>query len=123
MKIHWGRIVAAAFLLEIALIVVFIPVSLWTGMEPLIPIVPVATLVFGFLIGWWTVRKIRSGPILHGALVGILATLIYLGLCLVNPDGLSGVVAVYGMFLFVLANALRIVGCVAGAYVYRPRTP
>src|SRR6266446_6702268 len=113
-KIQWGRIVAGAFLLEIALIVLFIPISLWTGMPPLIPFVPIGCLVLGFLFGWWTVRKVRSRPVLHATLVGILATLIYLALCLLNPGGLSAVVAAYGPFLFVLANLLRIVGCVTG---------
>ena len=123
MGIQWGRVVAGAFLLEVALIVLFVPLSLRTGMAPLVPFVPVGCLALGFVFGWWVVRKVRSRPVLHGTLVGIVATAIYLILGLANPEGIGSVVAAYGPFLFVLANVLRIAGCAAAGFVYRSRLP
>jgi hypothetical protein len=53
-------------------------------------------------------------------LIGILATIIYVGLCMTNPDGgIAAVIAMYGPVLFVVGNGLRIVGTTAGAWAYR----
>ena len=114
--IRWGRIVAGAFFLEIALIVLFVPLLAWWEMASLVPFVPFGCLGLGFAAGWWVVRKVRSRPILHGVLVGILATVIYLLLCLANPDGIAAIVAAYGPFLFVLSNVMKIVGAAAGSF-------
>jgi hypothetical protein len=53
--------------------------------------------------------------VLNGLLVGVLATAIYIALCMLGPGGLPAAVAVYGAPLYVLLNALRIAGCVVGA--------
>jgi hypothetical protein len=53
--------------------------------------------------------------LLHGALVGIVATAMYFGLVVMAPGGLDGAVDVYGAPLFYLCQLLRIAGCVAGA--------
>ena len=53
--------------------------------------------------------------LLHGALLGVLATAMYFGLVLMQPDGLSSAIAVYGVPLFWFSQAMRIVGCVTGA--------
>jgi hypothetical protein len=111
----WGRIVAGSLLLEIVLIIVFVPLlSLYT-VPALSPYIAAGCFVFGFLAGRWTVKKVRSNHLMHGLLVGILATAIYIALCAVSPDGLAAVVAGYGTVMFVLGNAMRIVGCMAGA--------
>jgi len=52
---------------------------------------------------------------LHGALTGIVATAIYLGICSIPPTTIPAVVAAYGPFWFFLANGLRIVGASLGA--------
>ena len=119
--IRWGRIVAGAFLLEIALIALFVPFLMWWEMESLVPFVPFGCLGLGFAAGWWVVRKVRSRPVLHGVLAGVLATVIYLLLGLTNPDGIQSIVALYGPFLFALSNALKIVGTAAGAFANRSR--
>jgi len=75
-------------------------------------------LAFGFLFGWWVVRKAHSGFLLHGLLVGVLATCLYLALIsALLPGGIAADAANYGMLLFILFNAFRIVGCVAGSVV------
>jgi hypothetical protein len=44
----------------------------------------------------------------------------YFGLCSLAPGGVAGVIAGYGLWVFVMFNALRTIGCVAGA-AYRGR--
>jgi hypothetical protein len=61
--------------------------------------------------------------VLHGALTGIVATAIYVLLCLASPDGIQSVIEMYGLLGFVLGNGLRILGCMAGGYALRGRTP
>ena len=76
----------------------------------------------GFIFGAWVARPLTSGFVLHGALTGVLATALYLGLCSIPPNTIPAVVAAYGPFWFFTANGLRIVGAVAGAaYLGRRR--
>jgi hypothetical protein len=63
----------------------------------------------------WLLRQVSSARLLHGALVGILATAMYFGLVFASPDGLAGAVAIYGAPLFYASKGLRIAGCMAGA--------
>src|SRR6516225_5115894 len=109
---RWGRIVAGAFLLEIILIVVLVPPMQILGPEKVIPFASPAALISGFGVAWWILREVPYRRILHDALIGILATAIYLLMCLANPGGLRGVVAVYGTVAFIVGNGLRILGCV-----------
>ena len=120
---RWGRIVAGAFLLELILIVVLVPPLQILGPEKVIPFVSPAVLVISFAFAWWILRKVPHQRVLHGALIGILATAIYLVLCLANPGGLREVVAMYGTVMFIVDNGLRIVGCSAGAYALGLRKP
>ena len=122
-RIHWGRIIVGAIALELSLIVVFTPLLIMkVDMSILAPIITLGCLAFGFAWAWWVVRKIHGGYLPHATATGILATAIYLGLCLVNPDGgIRAVVAMYGPFYFIAANLVQILGCSAGAYIYQVR--
>jgi hypothetical protein len=122
-KVRWGRIVAGAVLLELALIIVFVPLISVVGLDRLIPFVVAGCFVFGFACGWWVARKLRGRQVFHATAAGILATALYLGLGVFNPEGgLRAVVDGYGPVTFVLANLLRILGCAAGGYANRART-
>ena len=122
MKIHWGRIIVGAVALELVLIIVFVPLLSRVEMPILAPIMGVAGFAFAFASGWWVVRSVQGRYVFHATATGILATLIYLGLCLSNPDGgIRAVVAMYGFSFFVFGNLLRIFGCAAGGYVYQVR--
>ena len=119
--LRWGWIIAGAFILEVALIIVFIPMLRFMNISQLAPYAGIATFGLGFLVSWWVVRKVPGRRILHGTLIGVLATIIYVGLCMTNPDGIASVVAMYGPVLFVVGNGLRIVGTAAGAWFYTSR--
>jgi hypothetical protein len=121
MKIHWIRILVAALLFEVALIAITVLVSLVIPVEAFLPFVPAVVFVVGFPFGIWAVRKLASGFVLHGVLVGVVATLIYFGLLLGQFGSLTPVIDMYGPVSFFLANTLKILGCVAGAYVAKRR--
>ena len=89
----------------------------------MVPFAGPVVFVFGFIVAWWLLRKVSHRTVLHGALIGILATVIYLLMCLPSPGGLPAVIAMYGPTFFVVGNGLRIVGCIAGAYALRYRKP
>jgi Kef-type K+ transport system membrane component KefB len=127
-RIRWGRIVLGAVLLEAVLIVAAIPLLGFVA-NPLAPgaqnasgdytiffvSVAVACFVVGTLAGWWVARPLSSQFKLHGALTGIVATAIYLGICSIPPTTIPAVVAAYGPSWFFLANGLRVIGATLGA--------
>ena len=116
MKIHWARVVVAAVLFEVVLIAMTIVSTQFVEMEALLPFVAPVAFVVGYPFGMWVARKLARGFVLHGTLVGVVATLIYLGLVLGQFGSLTPVIDMYGPVNFFLANALKILGCVAGAY-------
>lgn len=133
-RVRWGRIVIGAFLLEAVLIVAAVPLLGFVA-NPLAPgaqntsgdytiffvSVAAACFVVGTLLGWWVARPLTSQFALHGALTGIVATVIYLAICSIPPTTIPAVVAAYGRFWFFLANGLRIVGATLGAAFHRRR--
>src|SRR4029450_9355276 len=122
-KVRWGRIVAGAVLLELALIIVFVPLISVVGLDRLIPFVVAGCFVFGFACGWWVARRLRGRQVFHATAAGILATALYLGLGVFHPEGgPRALVDGYGPGTFVLANLLRILGGAAGGYANRART-
>ena len=129
--IRWGRILAGGLLLELLLFVILIPIGLVFGM-PGAPgatdftvffvAVPVGCFVGGYAAAAWMLRSVTSRRALHGVLMGVAATLLYLGLCAVQPGGVPAVIAGYGPPLFWASQALRIAGCALGA-LHRRRRP
>jgi Kef-type K+ transport system membrane component KefB len=127
-RVRWGRIVIGAVLLEALLIVAAVPLLGFVA-NPLAPgaqdasgdytiffvTVAAACFVVGALLGWWVARPLTSQFALHGALTGVVATVIYLAICSIPPTTIPAVVAAYGPFWFFLANGLRIVGSTLGA--------
>jgi hypothetical protein len=85
--------------------------------------VTAACFLVGALLGWWVARPLTSKFLLHGALTGIVATVIYLAICSIPPTTIAAVVAAYGPFWFVLANGLRIAGASLGALSHGRRRP
>jgi putative membrane protein (TIGR04086 family) len=114
--IRWGRVVVGALIVE-AVLFMTIPVFLFASMQVFLATVTGACFPAGFLGGWWTARKIDSRFLLHGLLVGIVATAMYFALNLGQSGSLAPAIEIYGLTLFVIINGLRIAGAVAGAVV------
>jgi hypothetical protein len=119
MKIHWMRIVLGALLLEVVLFGVLVPIS-FVSTTVFLVAVPIGCFVFGYIVSRWLLRRLSSGSLLHGTLLGVVATAMYLALVFMQPDGLSSAIAVYGVPLFWFSQAMRIAGCMTGA-VHGPR--
>ena len=106
-RIHWVRALIGGFLAEAAVFVIVIPVLMTAGQHPLLYIAPIASLVMCFLFAIWVGRRLESGFVLHGVLVGVVATLIYLALTRAQPEPPA----------YLLAHALKLLGGAAGGLV------
>lgn len=101
------RILIGGLLAEALILVVVVPVALLAGQRPLLYLVPPACFITCFFLAIWVCRPLESGFVLHGALVGIVATLLYLALTRAGPEA----------FAYILAHGLKIVGGAAGGFV------
>ena len=113
--IRWARVIGLAFALEAALFAVLVPVQSLLSLRVWFVAVAIGALLLGYIAGRFAARGLTSQAVLHGLLVGVVATLMYLALCLIGPGGIPAAVAVYGAPLYVLNNVLRIAGGLAGA--------
>ena len=126
-RMRWGRIIVGGILLEGGLLVIAVPILAFvpnpfsgpaTGgadFTAFYASVAAACFVAGLLGGAWVSRAVVSARVLHGALSGIIATLIYLAICSVPPNSIAMVAAGYGLAVFIAINTLRIAGATVGA--------
>jgi hypothetical protein len=111
MSIQWGRILLAAFLMELVLFAIAVPLNISGARQVALYVVPPAALLatFGFTV--WLGRAISSKLILHGVLIGVVGTLMYVGLTRARPEP----------WQYLVANALKIVGGAIGGMVLARR--
>jgi hypothetical protein len=77
-RIRWLRIVGAAILVEIVVLVIAIPLNLSAnGRAVLLAIVIPLCMTGTFIGGWWAARGAGRLFLVHGFLVGALAALLY----------------------------------------------
>jgi hypothetical protein len=112
---RWGRIVGLAFALEAALFAALVPLQSLLSQRAWFVTVAVICALFSYIAGRLVARGLSSGAVQHGLLVGVIATIIYIAICMLGTGGLPAAVAFYGAPLYVSLNALRIAGCIAGA--------
>jgi uncharacterized membrane protein HdeD (DUF308 family) len=111
-QIHWGRALLGGFPAELTVFAIVFPVQALFGQRAFLASILIASAVMPFIFALWVCRRVNSQFVLHGALVGIVAALIYLGLAWGQPEPL----------LYKIAHGLKIVGGVAGGLVAsRPR--
>jgi putative membrane protein (TIGR04086 family) len=104
---HWGRIAWGGFLAELALILAVVPAFLIGGEPALTWAAVIGSPVTTFLVTWWMARHIRSRLVLHGALIGLTACLIYVALTLAQPEPP----------IYIVAHGLKIAGGALGGLV------
>jgi hypothetical protein len=118
-QIRWGRIVAAAFLAEVSVIAVFFLLLLAATLAGVPDLArPMSTLDYVdalvssfamvFLFTLWVGKRIESGFVLHGILVGVVAVLLFVAL----NFGLNGTLE--EPLLYWVAHGLKILGGIAG---------
>jgi len=79
-RIHWLKILIGGFLAEVAVFAIVIPVFMVSGARGVLYAAPVASLVMCFIFGLLVARRVESRLVLHGMLVGAVATLLYVAL-------------------------------------------
>jgi putative membrane protein (TIGR04086 family) len=102
--IHWLRVLLAGFLAELSVIAFVLPIALLVGKNTLTYTAPAASLLACFAFAIWVGRSLTSQFALHGILVGVVATLIYVALTRGGPEPLA----------FLIAHALKLLGGAAG---------
>jgi putative membrane protein (TIGR04086 family) len=110
-RIHWVRVLIGGFLAEVSVIAIVIPVFLLFGQRALPYAAVPASPVMCFLFALWVGRRVNSRLVLHGALVGVVATLLYVGLNLGRPEPTA----------YLVAHVLKIVGGAASGFVTERR--
>lgn len=130
MKIQWLRVLLGGFLIEVVLAVVLLggfaaagidlAKGITTGMAT---IIGVGCFLAGFVVALWLGRGVNDRVVLHGLLMGLFATVLYVAL-VAGSGQWSSALAGYGTVTFVIVNGLRIVGAVLGGVMCeRQRRP
>ena len=77
-SLHWGRIALGGLLPELALLLAVIPMRMAGSGDDAVNVVAMAGSFLLFVpVAWWLGRSLPR-PILHGVLMGVVATAIYL---------------------------------------------
>ena len=111
MSIQWGRVLLAAFLMEVILFAIAIPLFLVGLGRTLVYIVPPAALISTYAVTVWLGKGIKSNVVLHGMLIGVIGTLIYVAITRAQPEP----------WQYWAAHALKIVGGAAAGMVLARR--
>ena len=112
-RIHWGRVVVGGFLAELLVFAIAYPALYLFGQRAFLASIPLASAVMPFLFAVLVGRRVESRVVLHGALVGVVAALIYVGLSWGQPQPL----------LYQISHGLKVVGGLAGGVVASRRRP
>jgi drug/metabolite transporter (DMT)-like permease len=97
--------------MELVLFAIAIPLILSGATRTELYSLPPAAFIATFAVTVWLGRRIASRPILHGALIGVAGTLMYVALTLGAREP----------WQYVLGNALKVVGGAVGGMVLARR--
>lgn len=106
-QIHWGRAIVGGLLAELAVFAIVFPVRYLLGQQAFLASILIASGLMPFLLAWWVGRGVEARFVLHGALVGIVAALFYLGLAWRQPQPP----------LYKIAHGLKVAGGMVGGIV------
>jgi hypothetical protein len=126
-RIRWGWVLAAAFLAEAAILVVFF-LLLFAAMLAGVPEIaaPMSTLdyidalvssfvMFYLVLTLWLGKRIDSDFVVHGALAGLTAALLFTVMWISTTGSLTQPLP------YVAAHLLKVVGGIAGGFVIQQR--
>jgi hypothetical protein len=106
-QLRWGRVLIGGFLAELLVFAIVFPVLYLFGQQAFLASVLIASAVMPFIFAIWVGRRVESRFVLHGALVGLVAALIYMGLAWRQSQPL----------LYKIAHVLKVAGGAAGGVV------
>ena len=107
MSINWGRVLLAAFLMEVVLFAIAVPLYLSGAGRVNFYVIPPLALIATCAITVWLGRGIKTNFVLHGVLIGVVGTLMYIALTRAQPEP----------WQYWVAHALKVVGGAAGGMV------
>jgi hypothetical protein len=120
MRIHWVRVLLGGFLIEVVLAIVLVGGFAAAGVDISKGVSTVSAVIIGvscfaatFVIVLWLGRGIQNDLVLHGFLMGLAATLIYVGL-VAGSGQMANALAAYGPATFVTVNVARLIGGIVG---------
>src|SRR5438128_248386 len=106
-RLRWGRVLIAGFLAELMVFAIVFPVLYVFGQRAFLASILIASALMPFIFAVWVGKRIESQFLLHGALVGVVAFLIYTAIAWGQTQPL----------LYKIAHGLKIVGGMAGGFV------
>jgi uncharacterized membrane protein HdeD (DUF308 family) len=112
-QIRWRRVLVGGFLAELFVFAIVFPVLYLFGQTAFLASILIASAVMPLIFAVWVGKRVEASFVLHGALVGLVAALIYLGLAWGQPQPL----------LYKIAHGLKVVGGAAGGVVASRRKP
>ena len=83
---RWGRILLGGFLAELLVFAIVFPVRHFFGERAFLASILIASAAMPFVLAIWVCRRAESGFVLQGALVGVVAALIYLIIAWGQPE-------------------------------------
>jgi hypothetical protein len=106
-QLRWGRVLVGGFLAELLVFAIVFPALYLFGQRAFLASILIASAVMPFIFAVWVCRRVESRFALHGALVGLVAALIYIGIAWGQPQPL----------LYKIAHGLKVAGGMAGGVV------
>jgi hypothetical protein len=120
MKIDWLRVLGGGFLIELVLVVVLIGGFAAAGVDLAKGVSTVSAIVIGvgcfvgaFVIVAWLARGIEHQRAWNGLLMGVVATLLYVGM-VAGAGQMATALAAYGPATFLIVNGMRLLGALLG---------
>ena len=103
-QLRWGRILAGGFVAELLVFAIVFPVLYFFGQRAFLASILIASAVMPFISAIWVGSRIQAHFVLHGALVGVVAALIYTVIAWGQPQPL----------LYKIAHGLKVLGGAVG---------
>ena len=120
-RLRWLRALVAALVAEVVLACIAAPIFYemgTSGTDTLNLLIPPASFVVFVLAGWWAARPEPRNAVLTGALAGVWAVVLYIGLGLVASQFVKGTSVTDGFTTpYLLAHALKILGGALGGWL------
>ena len=107
MKLRWGLILLGGFMAELLVFAVVFPTRYLFGQQAFLASILIASAVMPFIFAICVGKRVQSRFALHGALVGLVAVLIYTGLAWGQIQPL----------LYKISHGFKILGGLAGGMV------
>ena len=128
MNTNWLRVLGGGFLIEVVLAVVLIGGFAVAGIDLAAGVSTVSAVVIGagcyvgaFAVVAWLARGIEGQRAWNGFLMGVVATLLYVGL-IAGSGQMAAALAAYGAVTFVIVNGMRLLGALLGGMAAERRS-